>query len=139
VTKDGSGNYNRVITESSEKTIFGTVQLEAAAYSTGTEYALALDEAGTLSNLRVYNPSGFEEGSSMSHFDSADALMYKSLNNGEIRRELLDDELLLLSAMGWSVIPEPSAFGLLAGMLALALCATRRKRKKGVALKEIRN
>ena len=130
VTKDESGNYNRVITESSEKTILDTVQLEAAAYSTGTEYALALDEAGTLSNLRVYNPSGFEEGSSMSHFDSADALMYKSLNNGEIRRELLDDELLLLSAMGWSVIPEPSAFGLLAGMLALALCATRRKRKK---------
>lgn len=130
VTKDENGDYVKVISESSEKTIFNTTQLEnLTGYSTGTEYALELDESGTLSNLLVYNPSEFEDGSSMSHFDSSGALMYKSLNNGEIRRELLGDELLLLSAMGWSVIPEPSAFGFLAGTLALAFCATRRRRK----------
>ena len=58
-----------------------------------------------------------------------DPLMYKSLKNGEVRRELLAGELEILAAMGWSVIPEPSAFGLLAGTFALALVSVRRRRK----------
>lgn len=38
-------------------------------------------------------------------------------------------DLIAIQALGWQVIPEPSAFGLLAGLSALALGATRRKRK----------
>lgn len=135
VTKDENGDYVQVISEAADKTIFNTTKLEnATGYSTGTQYALALDEEGTLSNLLVYNPSSFEGGSSMSHVYSEEAsetdpLMYKSLKNGEVRRELLEGELEILAAMGWSVIPEPSAFGLLAGTLALALVSVRRRRK----------
>lgn len=134
-TKDENGDYVQVISEAAEKTIFNTTKLEnATGYSTGTQYVLALDEEGSLSNLLVYNPSSFEDGSSMSHVYSEDAsetdpLMYKSLNNGEVRRELLAGELEILAAMGWSVIPEPSAFGLLAGTFALALVSVRRRRK----------
>lgn len=38
-------------------------------------------------------------------------------------------DLAALRALGWQVIPEPSAFGLFAGLVALAFCAARRRRK----------
>lgn len=82
-------------------------------------------------NLTVYNPTTWAEGSSMAHVDSVSdpgALMQYSLLNDISRRSLTEAEIGLMRQMGWSMIPEPSFFGLLAGTLALVLAGTRRRR-----------
>lgn len=81
--------------------------------------------------LTAYNPKTWSEGSSMSHVDSVndpDALMQYSISYGISHRSLTEAEIGLMRQMGWSMIPEPSFFGLLAGTLALVLAGTRRRR-----------
>lgn len=83
-------------------------------------------------NLTVYNPTTWSDGSSMAHVDSvsdSDALMQYSIPNDISRRSLTEAEIGLMRQMGWSMIPEPSFFGLLAGTLALFLAGTRRRRR----------
>ncbi|MCR5183717.1 MAG: hypothetical protein K6B46_03350 [Opitutales bacterium] len=83
-------------------------------------------------DLWVYNPASYIEGSSFSHIDAEsdpDALMQYALVNGVSHRSPTEAEIGLMSLMGWSMIPEPSLFGLWAGTLALALAGTRRRRR----------
>ena len=98
----------------------------AAVFTAGEKILLK----GT--NLTVYNPTTWSDGSSMAHVDSVsdpDALMQYSIPNDISRRSLTEAEIGLMRQMGWSMIPEPSFFGLLAGTLALFLAGTRRHRR----------
>ena len=111
---------------------------QTVEFSPGTEYFLKTGETAEggleLSTLKVFNPDTWMTGSSMSHVEATgtgeEPQMSYAIANGKIRRELTSEELTLLKAMGWTVaVPEPSAFGLLAGTFALAFAVSRRRRR----------
>ncbi len=86
------------------------------------------------SELQIYNPDEWAEGSSGSHVthgtknpkDDMDLAMAFSIGDGVQQRELSDAELQLMRSMGWSVIPEPATATL--SCLAVTLFMLRRRR-----------
>lgn len=79
--------------------------------------------------LTVYNPATWQNGSSMAHIDSEsdpDALMQYSISKDTYRRTLTDGEIQLMSAMGWNMVPEPSTVTL--SLFALGMLVGRRRR-----------
>ncbi len=78
------------------------------------------------SGLQIYNPSSWEEGSSLSHVTDDSAVMSPYLTNGDTIRMFSDLELEALELMGWEVIPEPSTATL--SLLGLAGILLRRRR-----------
>lgn len=141
VTKNGSGDLVSVFESSNSSVVPRYVNYQQVVeFSPGTEYYLKTGEGENgeleLSTLKVYNPAHYSSGSSMSHVESRspgsdeEPQMSYAIANGKIRRELSSEELSLLRAMGWTVsIPEPSAFGLFAGLVAMAWSSARRHRK----------
>ncbi len=93
-----------------------------------TASVFTLEEKITLegTDLSVYNPWVWASESSMTHVNGGENLMYYTLQPGQIKRELTDEEIQLLGAMGWAVIPEPSTATL--SLLGLAGLLMRRKR-----------
>lgn len=80
-------------------------------------------------NLTAYNPSSWQQGSSMAHIDSAsdpDALMQYSILPDTYHRTLTDGELQLMRSMGWNMVPEPCSSAL--SLLGLAVLTLRRRR-----------
>lgn len=138
VTENANGELVSVFEKKEVSYPAGWVNYEQTVeFSTGKEYFLKTGETDSgelqLSTLKVYNPTTYSSGSSMSHVEATgtgeEPQMSYAIANGKIRRELTSEELTLLKAMGWTVaVPEPSAFSLLAGMFVLAFAVSRRKR-----------
>ncbi len=89
------------------------------------------------SDLTVYNPSTWQNGSSLTHIDiadiggqSSDILMRNVIDNDLSVRGLSYEEMLVLQSMGWdmnfAMVPEPSTATL--SLLTLAGLMLRRKR-----------
>lgn len=87
-------------------------------------------------DLAIYNPSLWDEGSSMSHIDPVSdptALMNPSVSYGTVKRTPSIKELQLMEEMGWNVnwaavgIPEPTSSALI--LLAGSLFLLRRENK----------
>lgn len=79
--------------------------------------------------LKVYNPTAWQEGSSMSHIaNDSDAVMNPSISNQTIQRELSAAEIQLLGEMGWTIalVPEPSSSLLF--LVGLGALTARRRR-----------
>ncbi len=81
--------------------------------------------------LEVYAPTPYENGSSISHFDTSlgpNVVMQPSIGAGVMRRTYSTQDLAVLRAIGWNVraVPEPSGM-LLVGMV-VALGSIRRRR-----------
>ncbi|MBP3301833.1 MAG: PEP-CTERM sorting domain-containing protein [Opitutales bacterium] len=139
VSKNANGDLVNVFEAKDSVDHPGWVNYEQnVEFSTGKEYFLKTGETDSgelqLSTLKVYNPTTYSSGSSMSHVEATgtgeEPQMSYAIANGKIRRELTSEELTLLKAMGWTVaVPEPSAFGLLAGTFALAFAVSRRRRQ----------
>lgn len=106
---------------------------DASSFAPGKNYFVALDAAGTqFSPLAIYNPLGFENGTSMAHLVDASGTTTPLLSPSlpAVQRALTDAELEIFKAMGWQVvvnIPEPSGIGMLIGIAALLLVSLRRK------------
>ena len=142
VAENGTGDLVSVFESSNSSVVPGYVNYQQVVeFSPGTEYYLKTGEGENgeleLSTLKVYNPAHYSSGSSMSHVESRspgsdeEPQMSYAIANGKIRRELSSEELSLLRAMGWTVsIPEPSAFGLFSGLLAVAWSSARRYRRE---------
>ena len=143
VTENANGELVSVFEAKNSVDYPGWVNYEQTVeFSAGKEYFLKTGETDSgelqLSTLKVYNPTKYSAGSSMSHVEATgtgeEPQMSYAIANGKIRRELTSDELTLLRAMGWTVaVPEPSAFGLLAGTFALALAVGSRRRRRKAA------
>lgn len=77
------------------------------SYHTGVSYTIGSG------GLTVYNPAGFEPGSSMSHVNASsdiNALMQYAIGQGEQRRNLSDLEKALLAEMGWVLKDDPTYY-----------------------------
>ncbi len=90
------------------------------------------------SELTIYNPDVWAQGSSLSHIDieeiggqASDILMRNVLNNDLSVRTLSYEEMLLMQSMGWDMnfaaIPEPATVSL--SLMGLAAMMMRRRRK----------
>lgn len=93
--------------------------------------AFTLGETLSLADtgLTAYNPSTWQQGSSMAHIDSAsdpDALMQYSLSPDTYHRTLTEGEMELMRSMGWNMVPEPCTSAL--ALLGLAALTLRRHR-----------
>lgn len=72
--------------------------------------------------VKIYAPSGFLQGDSLSHLDpSVDSIMTTGIFRGESKRTYTEIDLGILQDIGWQLIPEHSvmAFVGAAGMLLL--------------------
>ncbi len=83
------------------------------------------------SELTIYNPVSWEEGSSIAHFAQTDTLMQPSIGNNTFRREMTASEQQVMKSMGWEfraedAIPEPTSATL--SLLGLAALVMRRRR-----------
>lgn len=80
--------------------------------------------------LTAYNPSIWQQGSSMAHIDSVsdpDALMQYAISPDTYHRTLTDGEMELMRSMGWNMVPEPGTSAL--ALLGLAALTLRRRRR----------
>ena len=83
---------------------------------------------------RIYAPATFAAGSSLSHVDEGTYpgdLMSPFFGLGEVRHAPSAIDIGMLSDMGWTIVPEPSA-GLSAVLVCLAYRFSRRVVKKAV-------
>lgn len=87
------------------------------------------------SRVRIYSPATFEDGSSLSHLDTAiygtnNFIMTHAVAPGQSLRMLSAIEIGMLTDLGYNMtaIPEPAAVALLFGAGALGLAAWRRRR-----------
>lgn len=88
--------------------------------------------------VKVYAPTTFQEGSSISHIELTDAVMQFSIAPGVTQREFTAQELGILADLGYSVItpasaPEPSSYVLLT-LVGLAYGLKRRRKTAGRGL-----
>lgn len=89
---------------------------------------------------KLYAPGVFAQGSSLSHLDEGlygGDLMSPFFSIGEVRHTPSAVDIGILSDMGWSIVPEPSA-----GLLTAALCVygglyRRRRRKEPTSLQAV--
>lgn len=85
--------------------------------------------------VRIYSPATFEDGSSLSHLDTAiygtnNFIMTHAVAAGQSLRTLSAIEIGMLQDIGYSMaaVPEPATIALLFGAGALGLAAWRRRR-----------
>jgi hypothetical protein len=81
--------------------------------------------------IKVFSPTDWKEGSSISHIVSDDAVMQFSIPDGVARRVYSPQDLAILGDAGYSIIapaavPEPSSYVLLS-LVGLA-CGLKRRR-----------
>ncbi len=96
--------------------------------TTGTALAFTTEDAVFLkgSELKVYNPEVWSDGSSVSHFVAEqEELMQYSIGEDTFRRGMTARELQVMSSMGWQVVPEPATATL--SLLGLAALLRRRR------------
>lgn len=137
-TKDGTfqtysdgTSYSTTIYSAFDKLMTNAEGEQIINQANGGAQVFNLGETLTLGDtgLTVYNPSSWQEGSSMSHIDAyseQDAVMQYSIPTATNRRTLTDAEIALMSAMGWNMIPEPSSTTL--SLLGFFSLLWRRKR-----------
>ena len=81
--------------------------------------------------FKLFAPSSFQGGSSISHFDPSVAgqnIMFPSIAPGVSRREYSEADLAVLETIGWNLraIPEPTSALILIGGMGL-VCLRRRR------------
>ncbi len=106
----------------------GEKLVELAANGT----AFTLGETITLEGTgeKVYNPTDWAQGSSISHIDAAsdpDALMQYAITPDTYRHTLSEKEMQVMKALGWDMVPEPSSAML--SLFAMTIFTCRRRRK----------
>lgn len=116
--------YDSLLTNQEGQSIVEKTGNGNTAFALGE--TLSLDDTG----LTAYNPSTWQQGSSMAHIDSAsdpDALMQYAISPDTYHRTLTDGEMELMRSMGWNMVPEPGTSAL--ALLGLAALTLRRRRR----------